>query len=138
MVLQGSLGASLSSQGIDVEDYFKDGTQVGSEAIELCSLPGTFRTLAGVLKPGNFVMISASYQHSININTLGKGWIELILGIPHCHTHCPQDLAMGWKVIKAIVFTGKYSYQMLASQSCTKSSYICFVLICSSTLHYKN
>ena len=128
----------MSSQAIDVEDYFKDGPQMGSEATELCSVPGTFPTLAGVLKPGNFFMISVSYQHSISINTLCRGWIELILGIPRYHTHCPQDLAMGWKVIKAIVFTGKYSYQMLASQSCTKSSYICFVLIYSSILHYKN
>ena len=85
----------MSSQAIDVEDYFKDGTQMGSEATELCSVPGTFPTLAGVLKPGNFFMISVSYQHSISINTLCRGWIELILGIPRYHTHCPQDLAMG-------------------------------------------
>lgn len=88
-------GSEPGSQGLRAKDYLKDRMKVGSKAIELCSVPGTFPTPAGELKPGNFFMASISYQHSININIFCKGWIELILGIPHCHRHYPQkDLAM--------------------------------------------
>lgn len=90
------LGTSLGSLRVEVKDYLKNNMKVESKATELCSMYGTSPALAGVLKPGNLLTLSLSYQHGIHINILCGGWIELISGIPHCHSYNPQkDLAMG-------------------------------------------
>lgn len=52
------LGASLGSLGVEDKDYLKNNMKVGSKATELCSMPGTSPTLAGVLKPGNLLTLS--------------------------------------------------------------------------------
>lgn len=72
-LLWGSLGVSPGSPAVDAEDYLQNSVRVGSKAIELCSTPGTFLTLARVLKPGNLLMMSISHHHSIDINI----WTEV-------------------------------------------------------------